>query len=183
MKTRATCLAFVLIVFLSLEFYHPLSAKVLEQDSLALVALYDSTNGAGWTNNTNWLMGDVSTWHGIYVSDNRVINMDLQQNNLAGHLPPQFRNLTRLEYCQFYGNQLTGSIPLEIFNLTKLTFLNFHSNQLTGGIPPPIGNLTKLTHLGLFNNQLTGTIPTEIGLLTNLTILMLGENRLEGSIP
>ncbi|MBK8566692.1 MAG: hypothetical protein IPN76_26025 [Saprospiraceae bacterium] len=25
-------------------------------DSLALVALYDSTNGAGWTNNTNWLV-------------------------------------------------------------------------------------------------------------------------------
>ena len=27
----------------------------LYQDSLALVALYNSTNGANWTNNTNWM--------------------------------------------------------------------------------------------------------------------------------
>ncbi len=30
-------------------------ATTLEQDSLALVALYNSTNGPAWTNNSNWL--------------------------------------------------------------------------------------------------------------------------------
>jgi hypothetical protein len=29
--------------------------QVPETDSLALVALYDSTDGAGWIVNTNWL--------------------------------------------------------------------------------------------------------------------------------
>ncbi|MEN8194176.1 MAG: hypothetical protein ABFS12_15235, partial [Bacteroidota bacterium] len=47
-------------------------AQVLEQDSLALVALYDSTGGNNWTNNENWLTGPVSTWYGIKVLENRV---------------------------------------------------------------------------------------------------------------
>ena len=32
-------------------------AQVSIRDSLALVALYDSTDGANWTDKTNWLTG------------------------------------------------------------------------------------------------------------------------------
>ena len=39
---------FILVPFLLL-------GQVIEGDSLALVALYDSTNGAGWTNSDGWL--------------------------------------------------------------------------------------------------------------------------------
>ncbi len=43
-----------------------LSAQVPAQDSLALIALFDSTDGANWNTNTNWLTGQpVSMWHGI----------------------------------------------------------------------------------------------------------------------
>ena len=35
------------------------------QDSLALVALYNSTDGPNWTNDANWLTGSVTTWYGI----------------------------------------------------------------------------------------------------------------------
>ena len=41
-------------------------------DSLALVALYDSTDGDNWTTNTNWLTGPVSSWYGVTVSNGRV---------------------------------------------------------------------------------------------------------------
>jgi len=42
-----------------------------EQDSLALVAFYNSTNGESWYRNMNWLSGPISEWYGITVNDNR----------------------------------------------------------------------------------------------------------------
>ncbi|MEJ2629328.1 MAG: immunoglobulin domain-containing protein, partial [bacterium] len=44
----------------------------IKKDSLALVALYNSTVGDNWTNNANWLTGTVSDWFGITVTDERV---------------------------------------------------------------------------------------------------------------
>ena len=35
------------------------------QDSLALVALYNSTDGPNWTDNSNWLSGTVDSWYGV----------------------------------------------------------------------------------------------------------------------
>ncbi len=35
-------------------------AQVTEQDSLALVALYNATDGSNWADNTNWLTAPVS---------------------------------------------------------------------------------------------------------------------------
>jgi len=53
----------LLSLLFGMQFY--LSAQVPAQDSLALVALYDSTNGANWTNNTNWLLAEpVDNWYG-----------------------------------------------------------------------------------------------------------------------
>ena len=65
------------------------SAFTLEQDSLALVALYNATNGPNWTNNENWLTGPVSSWFGVDVNigNNRVIRLDLRNNQLSGAIP------------------------------------------------------------------------------------------------
>ncbi|MCK4981114.1 MAG: DUF1565 domain-containing protein, partial [Candidatus Delongbacteria bacterium] len=155
----------------------------LYTDSLALVALYDSTDGANWTDNTNWLTGPVSTWYGITVSGDRVTEIDLNFNNLAGTIPTEIGNLTNLTSLSLHNNQLTGSIPPEIGNLTNLTGLWLYSNQLSGSIPIEIGNLINLTNLQLFINQLTGSIPAEIGNLTNLQNLNFEDNQLSGSIP
>ena len=156
----------------------------LQQDSLALIALYNSTDGANWTNNTNWLSADsaLSTWYGITVTNGRVTELVLEENNLVGTIPSEIGNLTNLGGLHLYYNQLTGSIPPEVGNLTNLTFLSFDTNQLTGLIPPEIGNLTNLTILQLEQNQLTGSIPPEIGNLTNLTYLNIGSSQLTGSI-
>jgi hypothetical protein len=94
------------------------------QDSLALVAFYNSTNGDTWTNNTNWLTNEpISTWYGITVSDGRVTEINL------GNYP---------------GNNLSGTIPQDIGDLTNLIKLNLSYNQLSGTIPLEIGNLTNL---------------------------------------
>jgi hypothetical protein len=184
MKNYAVLLLVFLILSLSHGMNQTVSAQVTEQDSLAIVALYDSTEGVNWTNNNNWLTGQpVSTWHGITVSNGRIAGIDLWANNLVGSIPPEIGNLTNLTDLKLLGNQLSGAIPTEIGNLTNLTDLSLLDNQLSGAIPTEIGNLTNLTNLYLFDNQLSGAIPTEIGNLTNLEWLGLGTNQLSGAIP
>ncbi len=56
-------------LLLALALLVPARAQILQQDSLALVALYDSTNGASWTNNTNWLTANALT---IRATENTV---------------------------------------------------------------------------------------------------------------
>ena len=50
-------------------------AQVAEQDSLALVALYNATDGPNWSRVTNWLMEPVSQWDGVGVEGNRVTRL------------------------------------------------------------------------------------------------------------
>ena len=116
------------------------------EDRAVLVALYNATDGANWTNNTNWLSDrPIREWHGV-TSD-------------AGG---------RVNGLLLGGNQLSGDIPAELGNLANLEFLHLHSNQLGGAIPAELGNLANLEELLLSTNQLTGEIPVELGNLANL---------------
>ncbi|NQU80596.1 MAG: immunoglobulin domain-containing protein, partial [Bacteroidetes bacterium] len=155
----------------------------LHTDSLALVALYDSTDGANWTNNTNWLTGNVSTWYGITVSGDRVTEIDLNSNNLVGTIPPEIGNLTNLTHLNFADNQLSGTIPVEIGNLTGLISLELRNNTISGSIPAEISNLINLGVLWLQCNQLSGAVPVEIWNLSNIGNLQLFHNQLSGTIP
>ena len=158
-------------------------AQVNEQDSLALVALYNATDGANWTDNTNWLTAPVSQWKGVSVIGNRVTVLDLLGNQLTGEIPPELGNLANLTSLRLRTNLLTGEIPAELGNLASLTNLDLAKNQLTSEIPAELGNLASLTNLVLRHNQLTGEIPPEIGNLANLEILFLFFNQLTGEIP
>ena len=163
----------------------PLDDKILKQrDSLALVALYNSTNGASWTNNTNWLTSaPLESWHGIKLSNNRVSEISLRFNNLVGPLPKDISQLSQLITMQFSANNLEGSIPSEIGQLINLQFLYLSSNKFTGSIPAELGNLIKLEGLNLERNELTGSIPVEFGNLVKVTQIDLSYNQLSGSIP
>ncbi len=157
---------------------------VIQSDYDALVALYNSTNGAGWKNKSNWLTSaDVSEWRGVTVEGDRVTGIRLGGNNLVGTLPAELANLDNLQELWLHYNQLTGSIPTELGNLDNLQRLGLHYNQLTESIPTELGNLDNLQRLGLSNNKLTGSIPTELGNLDNLQRLSLRNNKLTGSIP
>jgi Leucine-rich repeat (LRR) protein len=154
------------------------------QDSLALVALYNSTNGANWTNKTNWLSSEpISNWFGITMGNNRITKLILQDNNLSGTIPEEIDNLIMLTMLELSNNNISGNIPSGIWNLTNLNFLYLYSNQLTGTISPQVGNLVNLKQLMLDGNQISGIIPPEVGRLTNLTALMLSSNHLSGIIP
>ncbi len=159
-----------------------------------LTAFYEATDGDHWSNNTNWLSGappgawfGVNTGEGLGAPTSRVeqpvIQIALQENNLAGPIPPELGNLAKLTYLWLGDNQLTGPIPSELGSLLDLQELLLPHNQLTGPIPPELGNLAKLTYLWLGDNQVTGPIPSELGNLLDLQELLLHHNQLTGPIP
>jgi Leucine-rich repeat (LRR) protein len=150
----------------------------------ALVALYESTNGAGWTNNTNWLLTNtVGNWNGVVVSASHVAVLNLAYNQLTGTIPSELIQLSNLTVLDLHYNQLSGTIPSELGQLSKFEFLFLCDNRLTGTIPSELGQLSNLAGLYLHNNHLTGMIPKELGNLTNLLTLHLGSNHLTGTIP
>ena len=159
------------------------NAQVNVQDSLALVDLYDSTDGSHWFRHENWKSGPVATWVGITVKNTRVTEIVLQDNNLMGSIPSSIGNLTNLEYLNLFRNKLSGKIPSSIANLTNLQSLVLDANNLSGNIPSSIGNLINLKILSLDGNKLSGKIPSSIGNLTNLQALDLPGNQLSGSFP
>ncbi len=175
-----------------------------EQDSLALVAFYNSCHGDNWTNNTNWLETPVKDWKGITVENGRVTEVILNDNSLAGTLTNELADLTELKKLYLQNNSLSGTLQ-SLTNLTNLEnivadnnqfsgdltpfsnksnmyWISFENNQLTGTIEPLMG-LAKLQGIYLNGNQLSGNIPASIGDLTQLTRLILYKNQLTGTIP
>jgi hypothetical protein len=120
-----------------------------------LVALYNSTNGDEWLNNTNWLKTiTVGDWYGVTIDQGRLLKLLLHGNHLSGSIPPELGDLSEMTQLGL-GDKLSGSIPVELSRLSKLSYLNLSHNQLSGNIPAWLGNLTGLTVLDLTDNQFT----------------------------
>lgn len=181
-----------------------------EADSLALVDLYNNTNGNNWNRNDHWLTDNVYSWEGVKELDanGQISWLDLSDNNMDGELPSSFSDLTALSVINFNNNsKLTGEIfslivgfddllqiegndcdfygeiPSGIGNHTNLNYIAMWENRLEGELPSEIGNLTSLTELRLEGNNFTGNIPSEMGDLSNLYRLNLNINSFTGQIP
>ncbi len=86
------------------------ASGVIQQDIDALTDLYTDLNGASWTDNTGWLIGDPSSWFGVTVTNNRVTGIALPNNNLSGIITSSFTTLTGLQSLNIAGNEVT-SLP------------------------------------------------------------------------
>ncbi len=165
--------------------------STIEDDWLTLIALYESTNGEDWKNNSNWSTyrqtvpspEQLGSWYGVTVTDGRVTGLRLLDNNLAGPVPPELGSLAELRTLTLSQNHLTGMIPPELGQLVNLMILHISWNALTGPIPLELADLAELRELSLRVNKLTGSIPPELGQLVKLEILRLSSNGLTGSIP
>ena len=144
----------------------------------ALIAIYNSTGGDSWTNNTGWktegsfsVAGTECSWWGVTcdVDELYVMQLNLVINNLAGSIPTEVGNLGGLQKLDLGNNKLT-SLPVELGNLTNLRFLHLYHNQLTF-LPPELGSLINLEDFQFFGNQLKGEIPTSF---INLSSLVRG---------
>jgi Leucine-rich repeat (LRR) protein len=171
-------------------------------DCQALLALYNATGGANWTNKGGWGVTKTpcTTWPGVTCLNQRVTRLILSPDEtpfvggptpsnpdgqpLAGVLPPQIGNLTQLNTMDLAANELSGSIPTALGKLVNLAALDLSGNGLTGGIPAELGNLTNLTvELDLHANEnLGGGIPASFANLTSLLILDLGDTGTSGSL-
>lgn len=151
----------------------------------ALIAIYNSTNGDNWTNNTNWLSNEpISTWYGVTTNGNKITELNFENNNLTGTLPTEIGNLTGLEWLSFYlGNNISGPLPESIGNLTELRLLSFEDNNFTGEIPNSYSNLTKLSGFWLWNNKLSGNVPEFLTTFNNLVFLDISFNQFSGTLP
>jgi Leucine-rich repeat (LRR) protein len=159
-------------------------ADIPSGDCNVLADLYNTTNGAGWTNKSGWLSSNTAcSWYGVTCAGGRVTQLRLQANNLNGAIPASLGNLTQLNWLELHDNGLTGAIPAQLGSLTALTELSLYRNSLSGSIPPQLGNLPNLNALRLGFNQLTGSVPPQLGNLTTLTILGLDSNGLSGTLP
>ncbi len=157
---------------------------VSQVECQALVALYDSAGGFGWTNQAGWLSDPkVCNWFGVTCTGNKVTELNLEFSGLTGGIPVELGNLINLQRLFLNNNQLSGSIPAELGNLVNLQWLLLNKNQLSDPIPVEIGSLGNLQYLFLKSNQLTGSIPVELGNLNNLIWLFLEDNLLNGSVP
>ena len=105
----------------------------------ALVDFYNSTNGDDWRNNSNWLdeTKPLSQWFGLTVVNNRVVGIELRNNQLSGILSEGLGNLSDLERLNVSSNTISGTIPnlsvaskLISFNcnLNDFEFIDFEPN-------------------------------------------------------
>jgi Leucine-rich repeat (LRR) protein len=162
-------------------------AAISSQERNALIDLYNSSNGANWTNKTGWLgaAGTECGWYGVNcdATQTSVTVLSLDTNRLSGSIPSSLGSLGNLQYLYLGFNQLSGSIPSSLGSLSNLQRLYLFDNQLSGSIPSSLGSLSNLQYLQLYSNQLDGSIPSSLGDLVNLRGLDLHSNQLSGRIP
>ena len=103
---------------------------VEHQDRAALVTFHEATGGSGWAKRRNWLTdAPVRRWHGVRALEGgRVSGLILEDNGLAGTLPPELGTMEGLKQLVLAHNEeLTGELPVSLASLEPL------SKLLTGG--------------------------------------------------
>ena len=127
------------------------------EERARLEAVYEALGGENWFRNDYWLSNEPPhRWFGVTTEDGRVVALRLSdRNNLAGTLPDELWELTRLRHLYLAGNPgLTGGLPSGIGRLTELEYLDLRGTSLSGELPLEIGSLRQA---GLANIGIGGT--------------------------
>ncbi len=165
----------VLLLILVFLFIAPLksSAQVSISDSMALVDLYDSTNGNNWYNidyRDSWKSAlPVKSWQGVTVSNNRLVALVMYGNHLTGTVPASFKNLDGITSIDFIDIEFRGDLLDYVSNFKELTNLHIGEQFLTGPFPSSLGYLPKLLTFYVYGTRFDGPIPASFGNLTSLT--------------
>jgi hypothetical protein len=160
------------------------------QDLTGLVAFYNSTNGATWTNKTGWDQGaagnncNVCAWYGVTCNElNRVISINLPNNNLSGSsISNSLTSVNFLNKLSLFNNNLAGSLPSFLPSFNFLTTLDLGNNDFSSSIPSNLGTINSLKNLYLDGNALTGMLPATLPNI-NLSLLYVNNNNLTGCFP
>ncbi|KAG2629105.1 hypothetical protein PVAP13_3KG411709 [Panicum virgatum] len=81
--------------------------------------------------------------HGLMAP--RVTTLRLEEEGLAGKIPPCISNLTNLEHIHLPVNELSGSVPPELGQLRRLVYVNLSFNALSSMIPAELASCSRLS--------------------------------------
>lgn len=148
---------------------------VPQGECLALTTLYLVAHGSEWSHQEGWLANNsVCDWYGVSCEDGHIVELILNNNQLAGAVPNEIENLTFLRLLDLGHNQIDALAPT-IGRLSRLKSLQLLHNNLSQ-LPVELNQLTNLENLNLFGNQLN-TLP-DSALPPQLSTLSLGSNLL-----
>ncbi|CAB9511229.1 expressed unknown protein [Seminavis robusta] len=171
----------------------------------ALATLYYGTQGDNWNAKDGWLShseSECSWWMGQPASrlqktcddSSNLKHLVLEQNELAGSLPPEVGLLSSLEFFDLSGNALSGELPVwdsqsgdtTLRTRVPATMIEYRlaRNRFYSTIPTEIGLLTSLQSIDLQLNFLLGSIPPELENLSDLKFFSVSTNpELTGTMP
>lgn len=175
-------------------------------DSLALVALYNATNGRNWTaKNVNgqvspWVLTQPMTkWYGIGLgAQGCVEHIDLDGDdalfsgwsdnppgmNLVGSLKDSMHFMTDVWRLSLRGNgNLVGVLPNRFGQMTALEYFFADYCGFTTPFPNSFWSLKNIKEIDLDKNPLNTNLPPEFSQLKTLNALLLGGTGLYGSLP
>lgn len=129
----------------------------------------------------NRLQGEMSYSFGN-MSDcflESLTSLNLRENQLSGHLTPQFGEFKSLQTLDLGENSISGAIPFNIGELSSLEDLRLDNNKFSGNLPESLGQLYNLTFLSIEHNMLQGMVTeNHFANLSKLTSLVASGNPL-----
>ena len=130
-------------------------------DREILEIFYEATGGEDWTDDTNWLSDeDLDDWFGVGAYQGKVRGLSLDDNNLAGTIPPELGGLDELFGLVLRYNQLSGAIPAELSKFDGLRDLFLSGNaEISGRLPPELGYTGGLEYFSIDDTNLSGPVP------------------------
>jgi hypothetical protein len=137
---------------------------ISKKECQALVALYDSTDGANWEDNTGWKVTNTPcNWYGVTCKNGSVEKLELSSNNLKDSISKKFFKLKKLEILDLSYNEIDASILKNVKKLKNLETLWLNNCKLRGKIPNSLMKLKKLTDLDLYDNCLISRVSNKLG--------------------
>lgn len=151
-----------------------------------LRAVYESTGGARWTQNTGWLQGKPcsANWAGIRCTGAQVTSVVLVDNKLAGTLPHALGALSTLERLEINRNpDVSGTLPASFGELSALTDVILRGTRLSGTLPASMGNLELLQTIRGDQTRLSGTIPASLMDMDEMYRFQVDRTFVSGTLP
>ena len=167
----------LLITCLALNLY----SQDRENDSLALLQIYEDLNGESWEGIDNWLSDfPLEEWEGIQIDNDRVTKVELKNASAVGVFPTSVLELTKLRTLEIRSATISGVIPEAIADLPDLSRLVLSSCGMSGELPPIFEQMTQLTTLVLDRNSFTGPLPD---IHNNFFLVYINNNEFTGEVP
>ena len=154
-KTKITATYDSASAYATVEVAEPLTDREI------LEIFYEATGGEDWDEDENWLSDeDLDDWYGVSASQGEVSWLSLDDNNLAGTIPPELGGLDELFGLYLRYNELSGPIPPELSKFEGIRDMFLSGNPgINGRLPPEMGYTGGLQYLTIDGTDLSGPLP------------------------